>query len=370
MVNGAQAAVMYAPSSTRVCHITPRAYTLSRTMLRLLCFMSIALCLAGCSDGPPARFPPRRTGDFTHEKDATLRMNHVQMLATHNSYHVRLEPAPIPEWDYFFDPITVQLEDQGVRALEIDLHFDDATLEYRVFHIPIIDAGSTCDRFDDCLAEIRRFSDAHPGHHPLFVQLEIKDRGPMETLDAQLDLIDAQIRAVFPEELLVTPDLVRGTRATLREAILEDGWPTLAVARGRTMFAFDCPRELCLAYARGGTLDGRVVFADSTPDDGFAAVMIANSPDDYARDLVEQGFIVRVFADSAVDLLEGEGDELDAALATGAQVISTDVPVARDDIPGYVASIPGGTPSRCSPVSAPEGCLPTDIEDPERIRGR
>ena len=79
-------------------------------------------------------------------------MNHVQMLATHNSYHIRLEPAPISEWDYFFDPIETQLEEQGVRALELDLNYDVETLEYQVFHIPFVDFGTTCLRFDDCLA--------------------------------------------------------------------------------------------------------------------------------------------------------------------------------------------------------------------------
>ncbi len=296
-------------------------------------------------------------------------MNHVQMLATHNSYHIRLEPAPISEWDYFFDPIETQLEEQGVRALELDLNYDVETLEYQVFHIPFVDFGTTCLRFDDCLAEIRRFSDAHPGHHPMFVQIELKSEFDDTRLDARLDLIDAQIRAVFAPELLITPDDVRGTHATLREAVTTGGWPTLASARGRTMFAFDCDRELCLRYARGGNLDGRVLFVDSVPEDGFAAVMIANGPDDTARDLVEQGFIVRVFADSAASVLDREGNDLDAALATGAQIISTDFPVARTDT-DYVAAIPGGTPSRCSPVSAPLDCTPSDIEDPALLRGR
>jgi hypothetical protein len=231
-----------------------------------------------------------------------------------------------------------------------------------------VDAGTTCLRFDDCLAEIRRFSDAHPGHHPLFVQLELKVAGDAAMLDANLDLIDTQIRAVFPDELLVTPDMVQGTHATLREAVTTEGWPTLAASRGRTMFAFDCPRDLCMRYARGGNLNGRVVFADSEPSDDFAAVMIANDPGAGATALVEQGFIVRVFADSAKDLLGGFGNELEEALASGAQVISTDVPVVRADITGYVAAIPEGTPSRCSPVSAPSDCVTSDIETPAHLR--
>lgn len=31
---------------------------------------------------------------------------------------------------------------------------------------------------------------------------------------------------------------------------------------------------------------------------------------------------------------------------------------------GYVTKIPGGTPTRCDPVTAPPDCKPTDVEDP------
>ena len=47
----------------------------------------------------------------------------------------------------------------------------------------------------------------------------------------------------------------------------------LAASRGRTMFAFDCDRPICLQYAHGGTgLEGRVIFPDSEPTDPFAGV--------------------------------------------------------------------------------------------------
>ena len=111
-----------------------------------------------------------------------------------------------------------------------------------------------------------------------------------------------------------------------------------------------------------------MIFADSEPTDPFAAVMIHNSPDANATSLVQQGFFVRVFADSAADVLTGQGDDLAAALASGAQVVSTDFPVARPDTT-YVASIPGGTPSRCNPVLAPSGCSSTDIENPAYLGG-
>ena len=51
---------------------------------------------------------------------------------------------------------------------------------------------------------------------------------------------------------------------------------------------------------------------------------------------------------------------LAAALASGAQFVSTDFPYPRDD--GYIAKIPGGTPARCNPILAPPDCTPSALE--------
>src|SRR5690606_13578964 len=41
----------------------------------------------------------RPDADVTHPSDDTLRLHHVQMLGTHNSYH-RRPRADIPDWRY------------------------------------------------------------------------------------------------------------------------------------------------------------------------------------------------------------------------------------------------------------------------------
>ncbi len=328
--------------------------------------LALPALLVSCSE-PEGSL--RETGDFVHRTDGTLRMNQLQALATHNSYHIRLEPTDLPDWQYEHAPLGEQLAEQGVRGVEIDVHWNADTQRYDVLHIPLLDEGTTCATLDACLREVRAFSDANPGHHPLFVQIELKWPNVANLTAEHLDALDAEIRAVFPPDLLVTPAMVQGSRATLAEAVTTDGWPTLGAARGRTMFMFDCEREACLAYAgTNGALTGRVIFPDSEPSDPFAAVMVHNSPDATATDLVQQGYIVRVFADGIADVLAGN-DDLDAALASGAQILSTDVPVMRQDV-SYVADIPGGTPSRCNPVDAPVGCLATDVEDPALLRGR
>lgn len=316
--------------------------------------------------GPPtvdASFD-RLEGDVRHPLDDALRLNHLQAEGTHNSYHLRNRAQTLDDWSYDHAPLGEQLESQGVRALELDVRWDEDLQRHRVYHLPVVDPRTTCDLFLDCLSALRRFSDAHPGHHPLLVQLEPKD-----TTAAHADALDAEIRAVFPDELLITPDLVRGDAETIAEALATRGWPTLGEVRGRVLFFLDCDRSFCVEYAGEG-LEGRAAFVDSEPGDAFAAVRVMNTPGDDVRAAVAAGFLVRTRAISMPDALHDDAAtlraELDRALESGAHIISTDVPVPRDDVALHV-EIPGGTPSRCNPVTAPAECTAASIEDPALI---
>jgi len=52
-----------------------------------------------------------------------------------------------------------------------------------------------------------------------------------------------------------------------------------------------------------------------------------------------------------------------AELASGVHFISTDTPVPLPTNPGFVTQIPGGTPARCNPVTAPKDCSSEQIEN-------
>lgn len=301
--------------------------------------------------GTPARGP----------MDDVLRMNHIQAKGTHNSFHLR--PMIIgPDWDYEHAPLDVQLESQGVRAIELDIQWDERCGRFRVLHLPILDARTTCDLFTDCLSVVRRWSDAHTAHHPLFIQIEPRNAWDAPTTELRMTAMEAEILSVFPRELVVTPDEVRGTALTLPAAIETRGWPTLGATRGRAIFFIDNTGPIRNVYTHGGRdLNGRLAFIDSEVGDPFAGVMVLNNP--RGADVpaaVRAGYLVRVFSWTA-------GDEvLDpavtaAGLASGAHIISTDFPVtARGGVDGV--RIPGGTPSRCNPLVAPSGCTPEAIE--------
>jgi hypothetical protein len=228
----------------------------------------------------------------------------------------------------------------------------------------------------ECLTQIRRWSDAHPGHVPIMLMFNAKDeqnarRGGVDALpftEAAYDALDAEIRSVLTPAMLIVPDDVQGTYPTLREGVLADNWPTLAKARGRFLFALDEPPAKVAVY-RGArkSLEGRVFFINTDEASPAAAYLTLNDPvADGARIKrdVAAGYLVRTRADANTkEARANDTRPRDAALASGAQYISTDYlwPDSRF-AGGYQVHLPGGAVVRCNPVRRPAGCVDAKLE--------
>ena len=357
--------------------------------------------------------------------DGSLRLNEIQVMGTHNSFHRRgnpvftalietVLPGITAEWDYEQLPLTDQFTDQGVRQIELDVWADPAGTifadrksheaaglpadpgipelhepGFKVLHIHEVDVESTCWTFVTCLQEVKAWSDANPGHAPFTILVEAKEDvipdllslgyAPIVPFDpAQFDALDAEIRSVFDEDDIITPDDVRGDRATLEEAVLTDGWPTLGESRGKILFALDNGGATQGEYLAGHpSAQGRVMFpSGSEPGNPETAFIKYNDPiGDFAKiqSAVAAGYIVRTRADADP---KQAGPNLfadrDQAIASGAQFVSTDYPVPDpireaehpERTTPYFVVMPGGTPARCNPISAPEGCTAGAIENP------
>src|SRR5215207_3589185 len=94
-----------------------------------------------------------------------------------------------------------------------------------------------------------------------------------------MDAIDAEIRSVFPEAALITPDQLQGRHATLRDAAAAGAWPKLKAARGRVMFTLDCPPDQVARY-RGDrkVLEGRAAFVNIDEASPAAGYITLNEP--------------------------------------------------------------------------------------------
>jgi hypothetical protein len=309
--------------------------------------------------------------------DNTLRTNQVQVLATHNSYHIQ-QDVPIqssPTTQYTHAPLDQQL-DLGVRGFELDVvNPPDGT--FPVMHTPVVDNTSNCTPIAQCLQVTRTWSEAHPGHVPIFILIESKDDDIDFVIDptlrrfdaAGLDQLDAVVRKSLGRQL-ITPDGVRGKAKTLRAAVTGRGWPSLGKTRGKVLVALNTGGVVRDTYLqRHPSLERRPMFVTADEQSPAAAVIKVDDPDEARiQALVKQGFIVRTRADG--DLVEARANDVtrrDLALRSGAQIVSTDFEVPAPAIGDYVVQIPGGTPARCDPVNAPKNCRPSDVENPRQL---
>lgn len=336
-------------------------------------FLIASLLACGTPEDPgPNPFAPagpvEKPGKpYSYPLDGVLRLNHVQVRGTHNSYHVDTHNGEIEPWAYTHAPLYEQLDRLGIRQLELDVSYDElAGLE--VFHVASVDTGTRCRRFADCLSEIRRFSNDFPGHLPLYIQIEPKDILQPEDLERFFTAIESAILAAFPRPRILTPDEVQGDSPTLAAALKERGWPVLGTLRGRVMFMFDSGGALRNGYTHGGRdLRGRLLFINSSPDQPFAAVSVLNDSKQDAAAIqraLAAGLLVRTRADA--DTTEARVNDTsygEAALRAGATFISTDFP---EPVAPWVYrfEVPGGTPARCNPVTAPPSCTAQALEDP------
>jgi len=350
----------------------------------LVVALASVLLLASCSTDEAADGTPSATA----APAVVVNLNQMQVIGSHNSYHVE-QPADVlagyasavpsaVELSYGHEPLAEQFSNQGVRQIELDIYADPngdlwrpiGTTGYKVLHIEQIDELSTCEVFVACLEQVKAWSDANPTHLPIAILVEVKDTvdfpvppDPLPVGSAELMALDDEIRSVFAPDDLITPDDVRGERATLEQAVLTDGWPSLVDIQGRVMFLLDNKRDEYVA--NDPTLAGRVIFPPSEPGLPDAAFIKRNDPEGenlaQIQELVRAGYVVRTRADGPVLTPRDEGTaQLEAALASGAQWVSTDYPVpglaSRWGDGTYVAAIPGGMPARCNPINAPEGC--------------
>lgn len=344
-----------------------------------------------------------------------IRINQIQIIGSHNSYHVGLTPGikafllknnPKAEHglDYEHKPIPTQL-DSGIRQLEIDIYADskgglyshpaaakaiqemgypaepyntDGAMDkpgFKVMHVQDIDQHSSCITLRICLEQVLTWSNAHPRHVPIFILLEGKYGKPMnipgavtteQFTPAVFDELDAEIRSIVPANKLITPDQVRGSYATMPEAIAHGGWPTLASSRGKLVFLMD-NRALTPIYVEGHPADkGRVIFPNGVVGDPETAFTEENfGAEDRLDDLAKQGVLVRTRSDADTEQARTNDTSLrDKDFRSGAQIISTDYySIEPAKWPGhFVVEFPNNVVARCNPINAPKGCPAGDLE--------
>lgn len=329
----------------------------------------------------------------------SARLDAIQNIGSHNSYRIQppqailaaletMRPGLREKLEYEHPPLGKQLG-LGLRLLELDFYadpagglyanppnlkllepgdplpFDPSQLDipgFKVMHIQGYDNYAHCLQLRDCLVELKEWSDAHPDHTLVTVTLNVKEDRVFDDLptpptfdEALLDEVDQLLVETFGRERLLVPDDIRGDAPTLRDAVLQTGWPALKETTQKFMFVLDegAP-SAALAYRKGhASLKGRIMFASYPETEDEAAFMVYWDIFGHERqvaNLVAKGFLVRVSADiSTLEARTLDYARLRAAMNSGAQFIATDYypghisPFDTD----YLASFGDGAVQRC-----------------------
>ncbi|ASQ98761.1 phosphatidylinositol-specific phospholipase C domain-containing protein [Streptomyces sp. 11-1-2] len=180
-----------------------------------------ALCLTA-----PAEARPAAADDPSYSATTSV--------GVHNAY----EKGKYP---YFADAL-----DSGASLLELDVWTNAFGAGWRVSHGNPLGNDNNCENaagpdelrtkprdqsLTGCLADMRAWHQAHPGHRPVFIKVEMKDgfygksgRGPGD--------LDALLSATLGDALLRPADVVGG-HANLDEAVRADGWPSRSALAGK-----------------------------------------------------------------------------------------------------------------------------------------
>ena len=338
--------------------------------------------------------------DLTRLPD--LALSTIQMIGSHNSYKKAMpanvmallkwvEPAVAQGLDYSHIPIEEQLA-LGLRVFEIDVFHDPEGERYsrplgrrlhpfsqtfnqweqaqldtpglKVLHIQDIDYRSHCLTFRECLETFRDFSDANPGHLPIFISLNLKTSPialPGSTTPLPFDKagylnLHRDLESALGLDNLVTPSEVQKDSRSLLERITTVGWPDLSEMRGRFIFLIDEPLKKTAGYLEDFEKHERLLFLSVPSDHDQAAILVMNDPlkaFDDIRARVAKGFLVRTRADAdTVEARSADDTRMRAAFASGAHFISTDYYVRDERLKSnYRVRFPEGGYARQSPRS-------------------
>ncbi|MGK5498388.1 phosphatidylinositol-specific phospholipase C domain-containing protein [Streptomyces sp. URMC 125] len=245
-------------------------------MAAVACGLGLALTTVAAAPGAGAADP------------GSLPYSGATSVGVHNAYEKS-------RYTYFADAL-----DSGASLLELDVWTNFSGRGWRVAHDNPLGNDNNCENASSaaelrskprnqslagCLADLRAWHDAHPGHRPILLKIEMKDgfaanlgRGPAQ--------FDALVSAGLGDALYRPGELAAGY-ATLDEAVRQRGWPSRDALAGKF-----------LIHLIPGTVEESNPFDPLWTDREYAA---------HLRDLAAAGNLARAAAFPAVHRA-GAGD--------------------------------------------------------------
>lgn len=314
------------------------------------------------------------------QSDNSLPLNQFRILASHNSYKKKPNPKVIRfltkfkkqlgasndpiQIDYGHLPLPQQFDDYGIQGIEIDVNYDPKGGHYKkrkvnaficglrqrikgdvmkkpgfkVLHIADVDYETNYLTFKDVLLELKSWSEKHPNHAPIFVNIEAKSEHPgneskflkrigfkkaLPFSRAAYDDLDKEIYAVLSPDKILKPLDLKGTFQSIRERLLQTGWPTKSECLGKFVFILEGNHDEI--YLANGLQHPMFVYGN--PGDENTAFVVKNEPVGYEDEIqkLTQTYIVRTRSDAGtLEARSNDYTRYNAAIKSGAQIISTD----------------------------------------------
>jgi hypothetical protein len=359
------------------------------------------------------------SGCSTASRTSSVRLNQIQVIGSHNSYHLRAHdslrtllagrsPEAVKGLDYTHPPLPEQLSRLGIRQIELDCFADpDGGLYanpegvrwaaqaglppvpnqdpegklgrpgFKVMHVPDIDYMSTVLTLTDGLKQVFDWSKQHPRHVPIFILLELKEdtesaelTQPIRFGDRELAALEAEIASVIPRHKILAPDDIRRGERSLPEALRKYGWPKLDSVRGKIILGMDNESTVRDLYLKGHpALEGKLLFVSVPTTNPAAAWLKINDPVrdfNQIQELVQAGFLVRTRADADTQQSRANDPaQREKAFASGAQFVSTDYREPNLSFSSYSVRFENGMVARINPVSGNPLLRGVDLENPQ-----
>lgn len=280
----------------------------------------------------------------------TLPINSIRVVATHNSYRKHSDPLrlffvgleskdEVAALQYTNKTLYEQLN-INVRSFEFDLR----TFRKRFFnnHVPLVDDRSIAPDFRRAVQELKIWSERNPSHVPISVLVELKEDWRIlapwhgEWNAQKLVALDAVFLEVLGEKV-IRPQDVMGDASSLRDAVLNKGWPTLGESRGKFILVLmidDANKPYKPLYSENPNRCSFIMPQIHSPE---AAFFLHDTPHPLElKKWVDQGFIIRTRADAD---LKRDFIRKKKAIDSKAQILSTDFPEGYDNTAsGYALS--------------------------------
>jgi hypothetical protein len=310
----------------------------------------------------------------------SIRLNQIRVLASHNSYKNYPDPKvlrflsrfkkqlgasndPI-QLDYGHLPLSEQFDKYGVRGIEIDINYDpkgglyskrklnlfipeirqrvkDKGMKepgFKVLHIADVDYETNYLTFKDVLLELKKWSENHPNHTPLFVNIEAKATNPGDESkflrklgfkkaipfdSLAYEKLDQEIFSVLSQTNILSPSTLKGNYSSIQKRIQNENWPSLSECLGKIIFILEGNNEHI--YHRYAYQHPMFVYGNSTDEN--TAFVLRNDPIGHEKEILEltSKFIVRTRSDAGtIEARNNDYRRFNAAWQSGAQIISTD----------------------------------------------